>query len=79
MAFRDKLNRIELMPHQKKAVLEMRNGCILKGATGSGKTITALAYYNDCETVERLIVITTAMKRESGDWQVRSPVFRIVP
>ena len=70
---------IELMPHQKKAVLEMRNGCILKGATGSGKTITALAYYSDCETVERLIVITTAMKRESGDWQAEARYFGLFP
>lgn len=70
---------IELMPHQKKAVLEMRNGCILKGGTGSGKTMTALAYYSDAETAERLIVITTAMKRDSGDWQSESRYFGLFP
>lgn len=70
---------IELMPHQKKAVLEMHNGCILKGGTGSGKTMTALAYYNDTETAERLIVITTAKKRDSGDWQAEARELALFP
>jgi hypothetical protein len=70
---------IELMPHQKKAVLELKNGCILKGGTGSGKTITALAYYNDTDTAERLIVITTAKKRDSGDWQSEAREFALFP
>lgn len=70
---------IELMPHQKKAVLEMRNGCILKGGTGSGKTMTALSYYADNEVVERLIVITTAMKRDSGDWQAEGRDLGLFP
>lgn len=70
---------IELMPHQKKAVLEMRNGCVLKGGTGSGKTIAALAYYNDTELPERLIVITTAMKRNSGDWEAEARYFGLFP
>ncbi len=67
------------MPHQKKAVLEMRNGCILKGGPGSGKTITALSYYNDVENIERLIVITTAMKRDSGDWQAEAQELALFP
>lgn len=70
---------IELMPHQKKALLQLRNGCILKGGTGSGKSATALAYYNDCENAERLIVITTAMKRDSGDWQAEAREFGLFP
>src|SRR5450756_3151168 len=70
---------IELMPHQKQAVGEMRNGCILKRQVGTGKTFTALSYYNDNETVERLIVITTAKKRDSGDWQAEARLLAIFP
>lgn len=70
---------IELMEHQKKAILEMHTGCILKGGTGSGKTMTALAYYDDQEVVERLIVITTAMKRDSGDWQAEGRELGLFP
>jgi hypothetical protein len=68
-----------LLDHQKTAYKKMHNGCILKGATGTGKTITALAYYDDNETVERLIVITTGKKRDSGDWQAEARLFGIIP
>lgn len=63
---------IELMPHQREAIGKMRNGCILKGGVGTGKTITALSYWNDCETPAPLIVITTAKKRDAGDWQAEA-------
>lgn len=36
---------IQLKPHQEEALCKMKNGCILNGGTGSGKSITALAYY----------------------------------
>ena len=36
---------IELRNHQLDAVKRMRNGCILCGGVGSGKSRTALAYY----------------------------------
>lgn len=36
---------IQLKPHQEAALGKMKNGCILNGGTGSGKSITALAYY----------------------------------
>lgn len=36
---------LELAPHQIKAIEEMKNGCILKGGVGTGKTRTALAYF----------------------------------
>lgn len=67
------------MPHQLKAVGEMRNGCILKGGVGTGKTLVSLAYYKDSETPERLIVITTAMKRDSGDWSAEAKLLAIFP
>jgi hypothetical protein len=70
---------LTLMPHQATALLKLRNGNILKGPVGSGKTVTALTYYNDIETVERLIVITTAKKRDSGDWQAEARLLGLFP
>jgi hypothetical protein len=67
------------MPHQAKAVMELRNGNILKGGVGTGKTMTALAYYKDSDNPERLIVVTTAKKRDSGDWQAEAREFGIFP
>jgi hypothetical protein len=67
------------MPHQRKALGELRNGCILKGPVGAGKTLTALSYYNDNNPVERLIVITPAKKRDTGDWQAEARLLAIFP
>ena len=36
---------IKLYKHQIDAINEMRNGCVLVGGMGSGKSLTALAYY----------------------------------
>lgn len=72
---------IKLMNHQKEALGKMRNGCILNGGTGSGKSITALAYYfkqegGDVEPftpmkkqARDLYIITTAKKRDSMEWE----------
>ena len=37
--------RVELLPHQKTALSKLDSGSILKGGVGTGKSITALAYY----------------------------------
>ena len=73
---------MELYPHQKEAIEKMRNGCILCGSVGSGKSITALAYYyaNVCGgQFEKewtppkrnipLYIITTAQKRDKLEWE----------
>ncbi len=74
----------QLKPHQKKAVEEIRNGSIVCGGTGTGKSITALAYFyvRVCHAVEwadggygpmtepmDLYIITTATKRNKGEWE----------
>ncbi len=72
---------IKLKPHQAAAVEKMHAGCILNGLPGTGKSITALAYYhlkecdgnpNDFSDVRDgpdLYIITTAKKRDTLDWQ----------
>jgi hypothetical protein len=68
-----------MMPHQLKALSQMHNGCILRGSLGSGKTMTALAYYRVREFPKRLIVITTAKKRDAGDWEAEARMFGLFP
>ena len=72
---------ILLDDYQVKAVEMLKTGAILCGDTGSGKSITALAYFHEkvCHGKtnpweERLIskklyIITTARKRDSHEWE----------
>lgn len=69
-----------LEPEQRDAVNRMHNGCILCGGTGSGKSVTGIAYYirHMCEgnwgskprmrKPKNLYIITTAMKRDKREW-----------
>lgn len=75
---------ISLYPYQRDAVERMRNGCILCGGVGSGKSRTALAYYYKCNDGDLdddseifvtmddpptdLYIITTARKRDTHEW-----------
>lgn len=77
---------LQLRDYQLDAVKRLRNGSILCGGVGSGKSITALAYFyisnggswdflqgGDYKTTKDpakdLYIITTAMKRDSKEWE----------
>lgn len=74
---------IPLYDYQLKAIQQMKNGCILCGGVGSGKSRTSLAYYfqheggilNSEEYVPMndpprdLYIITTARKRDQKEWE----------
>ena len=71
-----------LYDYQLDAVKKMRNGCILNGGVGSGKSRTGLYYYFKeqggsmdpdyipMKNPKDLYIITTAMKRDSLEWEV---------
>ena len=73
---------ISLYDYQLDAVKRMKNGCILCGGVGSGKSRTALAYYYqeqggrlgtdryvDMQNPRDLYIITTARKRDTKEWE----------
>lgn len=74
---------IKLYPYQIDAVRRMKNGCILCGGVGSGKSRTGLAYYYLLnggkidtdnyipmdEHPKDLYIITTARKRDTLEWE----------
>lgn len=62
----------------------MHNGCILVGGVGTGKSRTALAYYqtgvcSDDGADPPLYIITTARKRDTKDWEKECEPFGYSP
>ena len=79
-----------LRDYQMDAVNKMKNGCILNGGVGSGKSRTGLYYYfkeqggsinPDYKPMKNkprdLYIITTAMKRDSLEWVGELANFRL--
>ena len=76
------MSGISLFDYQLDAVSRMRNGCILCGGVGSGKSRTSLAYYykeqggilgtknyDKMKNPKDLYIITTARKRDTCEWE----------
>ena len=74
---------------QYEAIEKLKTGSVLCGGTGSGKSRTALGYFfykvcggdNDCpglvDNPRPLYIITTAMKRDKGEWDNECILFDI--
>ena len=76
---------LELFDYQIDAIKRMKNGCILCGGVGSGKSLTSLGYYylqqggslsslqgGDFVPMKKpkdLYIITTARKRDDLEWE----------
>lgn len=84
---------ISLRDYQLDAVERMKNGCILCGGVGSGKSRTALAYYYKRhggilnsdnyipmkKPIRDLYIITTARKRDTAEWEGELAPFLLSP
>lgn len=74
---------VSLYDYQIDAIRKMKNGCILCGGVGSGKSRTSLAYYYltqggklpgpdsyiPMQNPKDLYIITTARKRDTFEWE----------
>ena len=81
---------MKLRPYQREAISKLKTGSILWADVGSGKSLTALAYYYSCicggkiepelgemKDPRDLYIITTAAKRDKKEWDKELLNFRI--
>lgn len=82
---------MKLRKHQKDALKNIHNGCVVCGGVGSGKSLTALAYYYILNGGHMdfllggqyvymkhpmdLYIITTARKRDTFEWDLEMGPF----
>lgn len=71
------LKMVPLYDHQRRAVNKLRNGSILCGGVGSGKSRTAIYYWAQNYPDKHCYIITTAKKRNSGDWFKEMGPFKV--
>ena len=84
--------RVQLYPHQRKAIDALHSGCILCGGVGTGKSITSIGYFYEKEcggailqdgslvpppSFPELIIITTARKRDTHEWDAELTRFGV--
>lgn len=78
----------KLYDYQRDAIGRMKNGCILCGGVGSGKSRTSLAYYFEqqggkldpikpMKQPKDLYIITTARKRDTLEWEGELTAFHM--
>lgn len=87
---RAKSAKVSMFDYQTDALKNMKNGCILCGGVGTGKSRTSLAYFylqhgGEINTVDYkwmtnprdLYIITTARKRDLKEWEEELIVFNM--
>ncbi len=79
---------MKLYDYQIESISLLRNGCILCGGVGSGKSITSLGYYykeqrgdlkrfTPMKNPKDLYIITTARKRDTLEWDKELSYFSL--
>ena len=85
-----KSSKVSMYDYQVDAIAKMKNGCILCGGVGTGKSRTCLAYfytlhggklnteyYTKMKNPCDLYIITTAHKRDIHEWDGELITFNI--